>query len=71
VIDERKFSAPLARPARSQIKLIDKDIDRPDRIVVVQIVIQTLREKNTLAAIIADNKTRHRLLRQITEASYH
>jgi hypothetical protein len=60
-----------AKAEFSQIKLIDKDIDRPNRIVVAQIVIQTLREKKTLAAIIADNKTRHRFLRQITEESYH
>src|ERR1022692_112725 len=55
----------------SQIKLINKDIDRPDRIVIAQIVVQPLREQSALAAIIAHHKARHRSLRHITEESYH
>jgi hypothetical protein len=58
------------KPELSQIKLIDKGIDRSGRIVIAQIVIHTLREQNALAAIIANNKARHRIPRQITEESY-
>src|SRR5882672_4338491 len=45
-----------------QVKLIDKDIDRPDRIVLAQIVIQSLGKQRALTAIIANDKARHRIL---------
>src|SRR5205823_419683 len=45
-----------------QIKLIDQDIDRPDRIVLAQIVIQPLGKQRALTAIIANDKARHRIL---------
>src|SRR5215203_4136903 len=45
-----------------QIKLIDKDIDRPNRIVLAQIVVQSLGKQRALTAIIANDKARHRIL---------
>src|ERR1700692_4699069 len=45
-----------------QIKLIDKDIDRPNRIVLAQIVIQSFGKQRALTAIIANDKARHRIL---------
>src|SRR5882757_6840966 len=45
-----------------QIKLIDKDIYRPDRIVLGQIVIQPLGKQRALTAVIANDKARHRIL---------
>src|SRR3982074_388871 len=50
-----------AKAQLNQIKLIDKDIDRPDRIVLAQIVIQPLRKQSALAAVIANHKARHRI----------
>src|SRR5882757_5448381 len=45
-----------------QVKLIDKHIDRPDRIILRQIVIQSLGKQRALTAIIANDKARHRIL---------
>src|SRR5213076_985822 len=41
----------------------DKDVDRPDRIVLAQIVIQPLGKQRALTAVIANDKARHRILR--------
>src|SRR3954454_2735601 len=54
-------NAPKAQFA--QIKLIDKDVDRPDWIVLAQIVIQPLGKQRALTAVIANDKARHRILR--------
>jgi hypothetical protein len=66
-----RFGGFVAKYMGDGAKLINKDIDRPDRIVIAQIVVQPLREQSALAAIIAHHKARHRSLRQITEESYH
>src|SRR5207247_11289980 len=52
-----------AKPKPGKIKLIDKDVDRPDRIVLAQIVIQPLGKQRALTAVIANDKARHRILR--------
>src|ERR1700733_5118557 len=52
-----------AKAQLGQIKLIDKDIDRPDRIILRQIVFQPLGKQSALTAVIANDKTRHRILR--------
>src|SRR6202042_2320505 len=52
-----------AKAQLGQIKLIDKDIDRSNRIVLAQIVIQPLRKQSALTAVIANDKARHRILR--------
>jgi hypothetical protein len=46
----------------AQIKLIDKDIDRPDGIDLAQIFIQPLGKQRALAAVIANDKTRDPIL---------
>ena len=38
----RRLRLDAAKAQPSQIKLIDKDVDRPDRIVLAQLVIQPL-----------------------------
>src|SRR5215207_9765569 len=43
-------------------RYIDKDIDRPNRIVLAQIVVQSLGKQRVLTAIIANDKARHRIL---------
>jgi hypothetical protein len=55
-----RLDAAKAEPR--QIKLIDKDIDRPDRIVLAQIVFQPLWKQRALTAVIANDKARHRIL---------
>src|SRR5213080_1728562 len=45
-----------------QIKLIDKNIDRPHRIILGQIVFQSLGKQRALTAVIANDKARHRIL---------
>jgi hypothetical protein len=45
-----------------QIKLIDKDINRPNRIILPQIVIQPFRKQRALTAVIPNDKARHRIL---------
>src|SRR3982074_100650 len=52
-----------AKTEFGQIKLIDKDIDRPDRIVLAQIVIQPLGKQSALTAVMPNDKARHRILR--------
>src|SRR6202044_3656785 len=52
-----------AKAQLGQIKLIDKDIDRPDRIILRQIVFQPLGKQSALTAVIANDKARHRILR--------
>src|SRR5258705_3417790 len=64
-----RLDAAKAEPR--QIKLIDKDIDRPDRIILRQIVFQSLGKQRALTAVIANDQARHRILRQIAEESYH
>src|SRR5664279_1790383 len=55
-----RLNAAKAQPR--QIKLIDKNIDRPDRIVLGQIVFQPLGKQSALTAVIANDKARHRIL---------
>src|SRR3979411_858508 len=55
------LDATKAQPG--QIKLINKDIDRPHRIVFAQIVIYPLGKQSALTAVIANDKARHRILR--------
>ena len=50
------FIATKAQLGR--IKVIDKDIDRPDRIILGQIVFQTLGKQSALTAVIANDKAR-------------
>ena len=50
-----------AEAKASQIQLIDKGIDRPDRIILGQIVVQPLRKQRALAAVIPNDKARHRI----------
>src|SRR5258707_1743742 len=52
-----------AKAQLGQIKLIDKDIDCPNRIILRQIVFQPLGKQNALTAVIANDKARHRILR--------
>ena len=55
----RRLWLDAAKAEFAQIKLIDKDIDRPDRIVLAQVVIQPLGKQRALAALIANDKTRY------------
>jgi hypothetical protein len=59
----RRLWLDAAKPQASQIKPIDKNINRPDRIVVAQIVIWPLGKQCALTAVIANDKARHRILR--------
>src|SRR5258705_4031898 len=52
-----------AKAQLGQIKLIDKDIDCPNRIILGQIVFQPLGKQSALTAVIANDKARHRILR--------
>src|SRR5437773_3415934 len=52
-----------AKTQPGQIKLIDKNIDRPDRIILGQIVFQPLWKQSALIAVFANDKARHRILR--------
>jgi len=47
-----------------QIKLINKNVDRTDRIILGQIVIQSFRKQRALTAVIPNDKAHHRILRQ-------
>ena len=64
-----RLDAAKAEPR--QIKLIDKDIDRPDRIILRQIVFQSLWKQRALTAVIANDKARHRILPPNRRESYH
>src|SRR6195256_2876698 len=55
-----RFNTAEAKP--HQIKLIDKDINRPDRIIPAQIVVQSLGKQCALTTIIANDKASHRIL---------
>jgi hypothetical protein len=64
--DRPAFLSPWRDAAKAeprQIKLIDKDIDRPDRIILAQVVIQPLGKQSALNPVIANDKARHRILR--------
>jgi hypothetical protein len=52
-------------------QLIDKDIDCPNRIILGQIVFQPLGKQSALTAVIANDKTRYRILRPNRWRSYH
>src|SRR5213082_568037 len=57
-----RFRCNALKAQFAQIKLVDKDIDRPDWIVLAQIVIQPLGKQRALTAVIANHKARHRIL---------
>jgi hypothetical protein len=59
----RRLRLDAAKAEFAQIKLIDKDINRPNRIVLAQIFIQPLGKQRALAAVIANDKTHHPILR--------
>jgi hypothetical protein len=59
----RHLRLDAAKAKVGQIKLIDKNIDRPDRIVLAQLVIQPLGKQFALTAVIANDKASHRILR--------
>src|SRR5271169_1791896 len=72
-IDLQQRRGMIGRPSRhlrldaakaefAQIELIDKDVDRPHRIVVAQIFIQPLGKQRALTAVIANHKARHPIL---------
>src|SRR5260370_9230654 len=52
-----------AKAQLGHIKLIDKAIDCPNRIILRQIVFQPLGKQNALTAVIANDQARHRILR--------
>ncbi len=58
------LNAAKAQPG--QIKFIDNNIDRPDRIILGQIVFRSLGKQRALTAVIANDKAR-----QIIGESYH
>src|SRR5436305_9399681 len=57
-----RFRCNAPKAQRAQIKLIDKDGDRPDWIVLAQIVTQPLGNQRARTAIIANHKTPRRIL---------
>src|SRR5439155_5955704 len=57
-----RLSLNTAEAQPGQIKLIDKNIDRPHRIILGQIVFQSLGKQRALTAVIAKAKARHRIL---------
>jgi hypothetical protein len=70
----------VGRPARreglnaveaelGEIKPLDEDVDRADRIIVADIVVKHGREQRALAAIAALHKPRHRCPRRFTRGS--
>src|SRR6266850_1919357 len=59
----RRLWLDTAKAQPGQIKLIDKHIDRPDRIILGQIVFQPLGKQSALTAVIANDKAPHRILR--------
>src|ERR1700687_6042426 len=67
----RRLRLDAVKAEFGQIKLIDKDIDRPDRVIFAQIFIQPLGKQRALTAVIANDKTRHPILRHIAGESYH
>src|SRR2546423_13179316 len=54
-----RLNAAKAEPG--QIKFINKDINRPDRIILGQILFQPLGKQRALTAVIANDKARHRI----------
>jgi hypothetical protein len=68
-----RLNAAKAEPG--QIKFINKDINRPDRIILGQILFQPLGKQSALTAVIANDKARHRILppnhRRIIEGRFH
>jgi hypothetical protein len=47
-----------AKAQAGQVKFIDKGVDRPDRIVLAQIVIQPFGKQSALTAVVANDKAR-------------
>jgi tetratricopeptide (TPR) repeat protein len=61
-IDETAFGPEHPALVNDLRKLIDKNIDRPDRIILGQIVFESLGKQRALTAVIANDKARHRIL---------
>src|SRR6516162_1561302 len=60
----RQFGSDPAKPALGKLKLVDKDIDRPNRIVLANPVFQAFRKDRGLFAIRAFNEASHLIPRK-------
>jgi len=58
------------KPKPGQIEFLDKNVNRPNRIVLADLVFQALRKQRALPAIRALNKALHRIPPQIAQESY-
>src|SRR5260370_20408961 len=59
-----------ADPKLGTIEPVDKDVDRPNRIVLADPVFQAFRKQRALTAIRPLNEAPHRILPQIARESY-
>jgi hypothetical protein len=62
--------ATPAEPKLGQIELIDEDIDYPDRIILIDPVLQAFGKQRDLFAIRSFNEAPHSILPQIVRESY-
>src|SRR5262249_22056478 len=65
----RRFRLDSAKPKRSQIKLLDKDIDHSNGVVLADPVFRALRKQRALPAIDPFNETLHPIPPQIARES--
>src|SRR5271169_5305794 len=59
-----------AKPEPRQIKLLDKDLNHPNRIVLADPVLQAFRKQRVLPTIRPLNKALHPIPPQIAQESY-
>src|SRR5262249_29423844 len=55
---------------RAKIELVDKDVDDPNRIVLMNPVLQALRKQRALLSVRPLNEALHTILHRITQESY-
>jgi len=65
----RRLSRHPAKPKRSQIKFLDKDVDHPNRIVFPDPVFHALRKQRALSAIDPFNEALHSIPRKFAPES--
>lgn len=56
----RRLGDHTLEPQRSQVQLVDEDVDHPDRVLLGDVLLQVFRKQDPLPAILALDEALHR-----------
>ena len=65
-----QFRNDALKPSRPQIQFVDEDVDHPHWMVFSHVIVEELREQDTLRSHFALNQTLHSSPRNATSQNY-